>query len=224
MTLRPATATQWATLNPVLPATDVGVESDTGFTKQGDGATAWNSLLYQPIIGPEWGPADSGYLAWTSDPVANFQGFALVNTVISVTAVKIPVDMTVTNIVYDVYAAGTATLTNGGCFVGLYQGGTLKAASVSQHTNFASTGVKTAALTSAQSVKRGYAYVAFLPNGSGNAPQLGCAIANIAGVGNATFPTFNGLPRSGFINAVNSTLPSSLGTVTAGRSAWAALS
>jgi hypothetical protein len=176
MTLRPATATQWATLNPVLPATDVGVESDTGFTKQGDGATAWNSLLYQPII------------------------------------------------VYDVDAAGTATLTNGGCFVGLYQGGTLKAASVSQHTNFASTGVKTAALTSAQSVKRGYAYVAFLPNGSGNAPQLGCAIANIAGVGNATFPTFNGLPRSGFINAVNSTLPSSLGTVTAGRSAWAALS
>lgn len=44
--LRRANATDWTTANPVLAAGEVGVESDTGNFKIGNGTTAWNSLAY----------------------------------------------------------------------------------------------------------------------------------------------------------------------------------
>jgi hypothetical protein len=40
------TAARFASLNPVLLISEVGIESDTGKFKVGDGVTAWNALPY----------------------------------------------------------------------------------------------------------------------------------------------------------------------------------
>ena len=47
--LRRDTATNWATLNPILLLGEQGLELDTGFIKIGDGSTAWNNLTYQKV-------------------------------------------------------------------------------------------------------------------------------------------------------------------------------
>lgn len=39
-------AASWTTNNPILLSGEIGVESDTGNIKVGDGATAWNDLAY----------------------------------------------------------------------------------------------------------------------------------------------------------------------------------
>jgi hypothetical protein len=39
-------ANSWYELNPILGEGEFGVESDTGYTKIGDGATPWRSLKY----------------------------------------------------------------------------------------------------------------------------------------------------------------------------------
>ena len=39
-------ANYWAELNPVLGEGELGIESDTGLSKLGDGETAWNQLSY----------------------------------------------------------------------------------------------------------------------------------------------------------------------------------
>lgn len=44
--MRIDTAANWASVNPVLLAGEQGVESDTRFSKTGDGSTAWNDLEY----------------------------------------------------------------------------------------------------------------------------------------------------------------------------------
>ena len=44
--LRNDTAANWTTENPTLAAGEVGVETDTGSVKVGDGTTAWTSLAY----------------------------------------------------------------------------------------------------------------------------------------------------------------------------------
>ena len=40
------TQAEWVTSNLVLRLGEIGIESDTGLRKTGDGATAWNSLEY----------------------------------------------------------------------------------------------------------------------------------------------------------------------------------
>lgn len=44
--LRRDTATKWATVNPVLAECELGVETDTGKAKLGDGVKDWNTLDY----------------------------------------------------------------------------------------------------------------------------------------------------------------------------------
>lgn len=44
------TAANWASVNPVLASGEFGVETDTGYFKLGDGATAWNALDYIPLL------------------------------------------------------------------------------------------------------------------------------------------------------------------------------
>ena len=44
--IRRGTAAEWTAANPVLAAGELGLETDTGKTKIGDGVTAWNSLGY----------------------------------------------------------------------------------------------------------------------------------------------------------------------------------
>lgn len=45
--LRRDTAANWASVNPVLAQGEQGHETDTGRLKIGDGATAWNALIYR---------------------------------------------------------------------------------------------------------------------------------------------------------------------------------
>lgn len=51
--VRRDTAADWTTANPVLRSGELGVETDTGYAKLGNGSTAWSGLLY-----------------WTPDPYA----------------------------------------------------------------------------------------------------------------------------------------------------------
>lgn len=44
--LRGGTAAAWVTANPVLALREMGVETDTGRTKTGDGTAVWNTLPY----------------------------------------------------------------------------------------------------------------------------------------------------------------------------------
>lgn len=45
---RRGTAAQWSTANPVLAVGELGLETDTGKTKLGNGTNTWNTLAYQP--------------------------------------------------------------------------------------------------------------------------------------------------------------------------------
>ena len=44
--LRRGTAAQWTSANPILASGEVGLETDTGKTKTGNGGTAWTGLAY----------------------------------------------------------------------------------------------------------------------------------------------------------------------------------
>jgi len=47
--LRGGTAAQWTAANPVLAEREVGVETDTGLFKIGNGASVWSALPYNPL-------------------------------------------------------------------------------------------------------------------------------------------------------------------------------
>lgn len=44
--LRRDTSSNWTSVNPTLAQGEIGLETDTGDIKIGDGTTAWNSLEY----------------------------------------------------------------------------------------------------------------------------------------------------------------------------------
>lgn len=48
---RNGTAAAWTSANPILAQGEVGVETDTGQIKFGDGTTSWNSLAYNSVAG-----------------------------------------------------------------------------------------------------------------------------------------------------------------------------
>ena len=49
---RRGSASQWASLNPVLAAGELAIETDTQSFKIGDGVLAWNLLPYGGMMGP----------------------------------------------------------------------------------------------------------------------------------------------------------------------------
>ena len=49
--IRRDTAANWTSVNPTLAAGEIGLETDTGQIKIGDGATAWTSQGYGPQLG-----------------------------------------------------------------------------------------------------------------------------------------------------------------------------
>ena len=51
--LRRSIVTDWAAVNPILSAGEVGYETDTKKFKIGDGTTAWNSLAYAAVLPSE---------------------------------------------------------------------------------------------------------------------------------------------------------------------------
>lgn len=62
--VRSGTAAEWTAANPILRLREVGIESDTGKTKTGDGITPWASITYDPDpAGPGVDPGD-GIEAW----------------------------------------------------------------------------------------------------------------------------------------------------------------
>jgi hypothetical protein len=63
-------ANYWAELNPVLGEGEVGIESDTGYCKLGDGNTHWASLPYCKGEGQEY------FYAPMSRIPKNFNDFA----------------------------------------------------------------------------------------------------------------------------------------------------
>ena len=50
---RRGTASEWTSANPTLALAEIGIETDTDQFKLGDGATAWTSLAYGGIQGPQ---------------------------------------------------------------------------------------------------------------------------------------------------------------------------
>ena len=50
--LRRGTAAEWTSANPILGAGEMGVETNTGFFKIGNGSTAWTSLPYSSPLAP----------------------------------------------------------------------------------------------------------------------------------------------------------------------------
>ena len=48
--LKRGTSTQWQSANPLLDAGEMGLETNTGKIKIGDGSTYWNDLAYGPAI------------------------------------------------------------------------------------------------------------------------------------------------------------------------------
>ena len=53
------TASNWTTNNPILASGEMGIETDTGLFKIGDGTVRWNLLAYGGLQGPT-GPTGSG--------------------------------------------------------------------------------------------------------------------------------------------------------------------
>jgi hypothetical protein len=56
--LRRGIAASWTSANPTLAEGEIGVETNTGQFKIGNGSTAWNSLGYGGLTGPT-GPTGS---------------------------------------------------------------------------------------------------------------------------------------------------------------------
>lgn len=173
-----------------------------------------------------WLPNDYGWLAWNFDLVVGWPGSALTGGTLFLSAIKIPAATTITNVILHCSGAGSS-LTSGQCFAGLFQGGNLLAATADQSTAFTSTGIKTMALTSAQSVSAGTIYVGVFANGS-TLPSFLMTVFNSQLGGNAAINT--GLAQGSFRFASANTglttaMPSTIGTQsTPNRMLWAAVS
>lgn len=139
------------------------------------GAGVWNFTTDGTATGgPTWStnftaqPNDSGYLAWTFDPIAvSGTGVAPTSGVVNLTKVLVPQPISVSNVVLYVVTAG-ATLTAGQSFAGIYNSaGTLVATTASQSSSWNSTGRKSMALTGGPfTLTPGYYWVAFFSVGT----------------------------------------------------------
>ncbi|MFF0736884.1 glycosyl hydrolase family 28-related protein [Streptomyces chartreusis] len=170
-------------------------------------------------------PADHGLVAWTHDP-ATLRSASNATTSGTVYLCKVKVvnrSTLVSNVIVGIEAAGV-TLTSGQCFVGLYNSsGTRLAVSADQSGNWTSTGLKTIALTAAQTLAVGSYYVAILAVGT-TPPQfaMGAGGATTASAG-LTASTARFLTGPTGQTSLPSSITLSSQTVTSG-ARWAALS
>lgn len=84
--VRGDTAAAWVTANPVLHQREIGLETDTGKAKAGDGATTWTALGY-------WAPAGPS-LPGLAQASVSAAGALAVNTLTEVSAASSPLTMT----------------------------------------------------------------------------------------------------------------------------------
>ena len=62
-------AADWTSVNPILAEGELGLETDTGKYKVGDGVTDWNTLTYKGI-------GSSGYSGYSGLGVSGFSGYS----------------------------------------------------------------------------------------------------------------------------------------------------
>ena len=77
--LRRDTAANWTSVNPILAAGEVGLETDTRLMKAGDGTTAWTTLAYVAIPNASVTTAKIGDSQVTTAKLASAASIGLVN-------------------------------------------------------------------------------------------------------------------------------------------------
>ena len=60
--LRRDTASNWSANNPIIAEGEIGIETDTGKFKLGNGANSWSTISYGGIIGPNASDLDPFFL------------------------------------------------------------------------------------------------------------------------------------------------------------------
>jgi hypothetical protein len=171
-------------------------------------------LLQYPLStvnNPDMRADDHGYLSWSIRPTlcTVASSSAVAHGVVILTKVKIVNRATVVTNVIASLSNGIADLTTGQNFAGLYNSsGTLLAATADQTTAWATSGVKTMALTSPQTLAVGTYYVALLTNGSSTQVPFISAGGGFAGTVNAGLTT--GTAQSLTSGTSQTSLPSSI--------------
>lgn len=194
--------------------TETSTDGGTWTTVTGGGGSSAASTT--------WQPSDHGLISWPYDPSVATSGTALpVAGTLYLVRLHVPTATTVTNLLGDVVTAGSG-LTAGQCFAGLFQGGTLLGTTADQSTAWATTGVKTMALTAPVAVAAGDVYVGVYYNGTTGpafARSNGNALSNVGLSGNTSrYATGN----TGLTTAMPGTLVSPL--VAQSNAYWLALS
>jgi len=171
-------------------------------------------------------PADLGLLAWTYDIGVSASGSAPASGVVNLIRVNIRQAISVTNVVLAVTTAGSG-LTSGQNFAGLYNSaGTLIGTSADQSASWASSGLKTIALTGGPfALSAGtFVWVAIVSNGTTPPTLFRTGVL-------AAAPVNAGFAASTARYATNGTATTALaGSITpgsnvlAGTAYWAALS
>lgn len=224
MTFHPVGATI-GNIAPPLPIADGGTNAITA-------PAALANLGGAPLSDTGWGPTDQGsLLAWNYDGPASTSGGSTPLTpagTVFTMAIKIPVALSVTNIVMHLFTNG-GTLTSGQCFAALYGSAASAPIGVTaeQHTLWSAGAPKlvTMALVGGPfPVPAGVAYVAVWYNGTtGPAFYRTASTSTLFNAGLADAASRWGTSSTG----VTTTAPNPLGTITATGSLagyWVALS
>lgn len=185
----------------------------------GAGSTVYSLVADTPL------PEDQSLIAWTYDPALQNASNNPTGGVVYLIRFVLRRPLTVTNVILGV-ASAPSGLTTGENFAGLYNsGGTLLSATADQSTNWAGTGEKVMALTTAQAVKPGIYYVGFVANASTTTPGFSRVSTQSSSIVNAGTTSSN--PRYATILTGQTSLPSSVSITSAAASSisyWAALS
>lgn len=156
-------------------------------------------------------PEDHNLLAWTFDPAPVGSSSSGTAGTIQVAKLVAPTRLTISNLWLYCITAGTG-LTAGACFGALYDGSkALLAQTTDQATAWASTGAKSMALASSQSVAAGAFYVAWWSNGTTQPAFLRGGAAALVNIGLATASSRYATADT----ATTTTAPATLGTFTA---------
>jgi parallel beta-helix repeat protein len=172
-----------------------------------------------------WNPSDQGLVTWTMDVMtATANSILPAQGTLYLVRVHVPVAATVRNILAAITNAGSG-LRAGQCFAGVWNasGGARVGVTADQSTSWATTGVKTMALTGAVNLTAGDYYIGIYANGTtlpnfarGN-NQIGGPFANAGMTANFRVATAN--------TGLTTSPPATLGPLTAsGTSWWLALS
>lgn len=165
------------------------------------------------IVPPTGFEAIYGWKSQAFDPITVATSLTLTTSgVIYLTKLPWYSTDTITNIIVDVRTQGS-TLTSGQCFAGIYtSAGTLVGTTADQSTAWASTGIKTMALSSGPYTvpgggSSGFIYAAFLFNGTTGPSFLRSATTNASQI---NFSLTAGSLRAASISTGQTSLPASL--------------